>query len=184
MSASRNSRRRIQRFVSDAAAATAVEFATLAPVFFGVIFFTCQISLYFYYSATLSHAANTAARKIMTGAVSATPNLTAALFRTKYLCPLLPPTVDCSSVITNIFTIPATGTFYGLPEPVMDNTRTSFCIGKAGDYVMIQVFYPMPVLGIRSMLPGSTEVNGKPSDYINANVVFTNEPYASSYSGC
>lgn len=172
------------RLIRDADAATAVEFAMLAPIFFGVVLFSLQIGLYFYYSAALSYAANTAARQIMTGAVSATPNLTSTLFRTQYLCPLLPQTVSCASVITNIFTVPANGSFYGLPAPVMDNTQTSFCIGQPGDYVIIQVFYPMPTLGIASMLSGATMVNGTPSDYVNANVVFTNEPYSSSYTGC
>lgn len=173
-----------RRFLRDEAGVTAVEFGLLAPIFFGFVFMIAQVGLYFYNSAALSSATNAAARQIMTGAIANTANMTAATFRSNVLCPLLPGSMSCNNIITNVFTVPANGSFYGIPAPSMDNNLTSFCIGQPGSYVVLQVFYAMPVLGIPSMLPHAAIYNGTPSIYINATSVFANEPFTTGYTGC
>lgn len=184
MSNSRNSPSLFRRLLREDRGVTAVEFAFLAPLYFGILFFTCQIGLYLYYSASLSYATNSAARQVMTGAVSQIPKLTADIFRTQVLCPALPGMMSCDNIVINVVNVPAGGSFYGLQPPVMDNTKTSFCIGQPGSYIILQVFYAMPVLGISSMLSGAVTYNNVQSTFINSNAVFLNEPYTSSYNGC
>ena len=184
MSASSHKPTRWRRFLNDAAGVTAVEFGLLAPFFFLFVFGIAQIGLYFYYSAALTYATNAAARKILTGAIANTANITASGFRTNTLCPLLPGTMSCNNIITNIQTVPPNTTFTFNQSPPMDNTQTSFCIGQPGNYIVLQVYYAMPVLGLSWILQNATVFNGTPSVFINANSVFANEPFTTSYSGC
>ena len=90
MSISRSKAARLTRFAHDASGMSAVEFGLIAPMAFVLLFMLCQVGLYMYYSASLAYATNGAARQIMTGAVAQTANVTADLFRTQFLCPLLP----------------------------------------------------------------------------------------------
>jgi Flp pilus assembly protein TadG len=175
---------RLTRFAHDVAGVTAVEFGLIAPMFFVLLFMLCQVGLYMYYSASLSYATNGAARQIMTGAVAQTANISAGLFRTQFLCPLLPGAMSCNNVVTNVITVPANGSFYGLPAPQMDNTKTKFNVGNPGCYVILQVYYAMPVVGIPPMLSGAINFNGTPSLFINSNTVFVNEPYKAGAATC
>ena len=191
-------RREKRRFWRDASAATAVEFAFLLPIWLWMTFETFQIGLYFYYSASLVRVTDSASRQIMTGSVLA-QGLTAAQFRSQILCPLLPGNMSCSNVVTNIQTISPTtsNAFYSLTdgnpsqEPTglatvpMDNSKTSFCIGKQQSLVAIQVFYAMPVLGIPTLgLSNTATFNGQNVVFISATAAFENEPFTTANPGC
>src|SRR5580700_5056158 len=108
----------IRRFLGERSGIAAIEFATLLPLFAGLMFMIMQIGSYFYFSTTLYYVTDKATRQILTGGV-ANQGLTAAQYRTQILCPLLPGTMSCNNVITNIQVVPAwsgytSGGFYTL----------------------------------------------------------------------
>lgn len=165
-----------------------------------------QVGLYFYFSTTLYYVTQKATRQILTGGV-ANQGLTAAQFRTQILCPLLPGTMSCNNIITNIQVVPpwsglTSGGFYtftnivnnnsnplgytmtGLTTPPMNNNQTNFCIGSPGSLVAAQVYYAMPLIGIPNMLANASVYNGNSVIFISATSVFKNEPFTTGYSGC
>ena len=194
--------RRLNRFRTSADAATMLEFALLAPLFFALLLEILQLGLYFYVSSTVDYATNVAARKILTGAVG-NQNLTATQFRANVLCPLLPASFSgaaCSNtVVVNLVNLPAAGApggFYsllnaqksGLVRPVMDNATTKFCPGFSGgpqslgpaSAEVLQVYYPMPVISLYWAGMMATTLNGSLVYYVGSVAAFQNEPYFSS----
>lgn len=187
-------RKAIVALGTDASGISAIEFAGLLVFFMMIVGEILQLGLYFYTSASLNYATNKAVRQILIGAV-ANQNLTAAQFRTQILCPLLPGAMSCANVITNVQTV-TEGTnpngFYSfvnaaqtsLIVPSMNNNLTSFCIGTGGSYVIVQVFYAMPVLGLSWLLANATTWNGSSVYFVSANSAFRSEPFQTTYSGC
>ena len=182
----------------------ASEFALIMPLFAGLVFVIAQLGLYFYYSASLFYATQTAARQIMTGSV-ANQSLTASQFQTTILCPKLPGAMSCSNVVTNIQVVPEAAqpsgfyslmnfastsanslgyTMTGLQSVPMNNTKTNFCIGSPGAIVAVEVFYAMPVLGLSWLLGAASTYNGRSVIFIDATAAFKNEPFTTNYSGC
>jgi Flp pilus assembly protein TadG len=201
----RRASERLRAILRDRSAVTAIEFAFITPLAVGMILMTAQVGLYFYYSTYLYYATEKALRQVETGAVQ-NQGLTAAQFRTNILCPLLPGSMSCSNVITNVQVIPDTSGgasyWYSLTDyhadpssptgfdmsqlnaPPMDNSQTSFCIGVSGSYVAAQVYYAMPIVGIPQLLAGASTYNGNPVVFIQSTHVFRNEPFSTSYAGC
>ena len=194
----------VRAFVRRQDGTAATEFATLMPLFAALLFVIAQMGLYFYYSASLYYVTQAASRQILTGSV-ANQNLTAAKFQSQILCPLLPGSMSCSNIITNIQVIPEAsqpGGFYtlmnyvkntsaplgytmsGLAAVPMNNSQTSYCIGTPGGVVAVEVYYAMPVLGVSWFLANATTYNGQSVIFINATAAFKNEPYTTSYAGC
>jgi len=156
-----------------------------------------QSALFVYYSGMLNHAAQSTARQIMTGSVQ-NEGLTATQFKTNLLCPLLPATMSCSSVIVNLQTFSEAGYpggFYafvnstqtGIIVPPLNDSQTSFCPGGSGQYVYLQVFYAMPLIGTVWLPAVTTTFQGQTVKLVSAAAAFKNEPYQSSYTppaGC
>jgi Flp pilus assembly protein TadG len=167
----------------------------VVPAFLLLVVETMQIGVYFYTLASLDHATNFAARQVMTGAVSS-GGLTAAQFRTQILCPLLPGSMSCSNIVTNIQNVPeavSPAGFYtyvnanatAIISPTMDNNLTSFCPGNAGSYLYIQVYYAMPVISPIWYAVASVSWNGNTVHFVSAASAFKNEPFqSSSQPGC
>jgi Flp pilus assembly protein TadG len=182
-----------RRFRADRNGSAAVEFSLIALISILLLTEALQAGLYFYTSAALERAVSKASRQIMTGNAQ---GLTATQFRTSYVCPVLATTnLSCTNVVTNIQTLSAAvspGGFYpfvnaaqtALIKPVMDNTKTSFCVGSANSYVYVQAFYAMPVFSLiwRAV---ATTFNGASSFLIQSTAVFRNEPFqATATSSC
>ena len=175
----------------------AVEFAVLAPIYLWLVLMVMQIGLYFYYSATLQRATDAAIRQVLVGNV-ANSSLTQTQFLNQILCPQI-PMLNCSNVVVNFVDAPASFTSLtnavaatkttpavapsGLTAPTMNNSKTSFCIGGNGAVMVAEVFYAMPVLGIPAFA-GSPTYNGQLVIWIQADNVFKNEPFSTTYSGC
>jgi len=182
----------LRRFGAAVEGVSAIEFAMLLPLFAGLLLVILQVGLYFYYTTYLAYATDVAARHIMTGDV-ASQGLTAAQFRTTYLCPSLPGGMSCNNIITNVQVVPAgnngagwtalTGST-GIVRPAMDNAKTTFCIGTGGSLIAVEVFYAMPVLGIPQMLPGATTFNNQQVVFIQATSAIKNEPFVAANAGC
>jgi Flp pilus assembly protein TadG len=97
--------RAVRRLVRERSGLAAVEFAVLLPMFAFLIFMISQVGLYFYFSTTLYYVTDAATRQILTGGV-ANQGFTAAQYRTQILCPLLPRSMSCNNVVTNIQVVP------------------------------------------------------------------------------
>jgi len=184
--------RAFRRFGAAVEGVSAIEFAMLLPLFSGLLFMILQVGLYFYYSTYLAYATDVAARHIMTGDV-ATQGLTAAQFRTNYLCPALPGGMSCNNVITNVQVVPAGNngagwtaltTSSGVIRPAMNNATTTFCIGTGGSLIAVEVFFAMPVLGLPQMLPGASTFNNQSVVFIQATAALKNEPFTATNNGC
>ena len=183
-------RRAVLRLLTQRSASAISEFAMVVPAFLLLVVETMQIGVYFYTSASLDHATNAAARQIMTGAVYSA-GLTAAQFRTQILCPLLPASMSCSSIVTNIQNVPeavSPAGFYtyvnanatAIIAPTMDNKLTSFCPGIRGSYLYVQVYYAMPVISPIWYAAASVNWNGDTVHFVSAASAFKNEPFQSS----
>lgn len=191
----------LKSILRDASASTAVEFALIAPIFAYFLLMIAQVGLYFYYSATLQSAADAAVRQILVGNV-ANPSAGSTLTQTQFINNILchaAPTLQCADFVVNLIQAPAD--FYsltnkaanpnlplgyqltGLNNPPMNNSQTSYCIGGDGAIVVAQIFYPMPVVGIPAFA-GAAQFNGQSVIWIQANDVFKNEPFSTSYQGC
>lgn len=190
-------------FITDRRGATAVEFGLiLAPFFFTLAGIT-ESGLDFYIRNSLDNATQSVARQIMTGSVQGmkvnSVQINATQFRTNVVCPLLPAALSCSNVIVNIQTFAegmSPSGFYnfvnsgqsGLVIPPLDNSKTSFCIGGSGVYVILQVLYPMPLLTAIFGGGSVTTYNGVKTRVLISTAAFKNEPFpATSYvapTGC
>ncbi len=181
-------------FAKNKDAAAAVEFALIALVSLELLVEAMQAGLYFYTSAGVERATSKATRAIITGSVN-NQNLTAAQFRANVLCPAISATnLSCNNVITNVQTVSealSPGGFYtlvnsaqnGLVRPPLDNTKTSYCIGTANDYVFVQILYAMPVFSpIWKVF--STNFNGTPSFIVQSTAAFRNEPFQAGTASC
>lgn len=175
----------------------AVEFAALLPLFVWMSLMIAQIGLYFYDSAALQRGTDAAIRQILVGSV-ANSNLTQAQFISQTLCPQL-SNFTCSNIVVNLEVAPSD--FYSLTNKTantnlplgyslsalnsvpMNNNQTSYCIVGNGSVIIVQVFYAMPVIGIPAFA-SSTVYNGTPVVWIQADDVFKNEPFTTSYTGC
>jgi len=185
-----------RQFLNERKAMAAVEFAIIGAPLLLMIVEIFQSALFVYNSSRLDAATHAAARQIITGSVQKAGQ-TAAQFRTN-LCSQLPVTIPCGSVIVNLQTFPQAsfpGGFYSFVNstqsaiivPPLDNTQTSFCPGGSGEYVYLQVYYAMPLLGA-VWLPGpTTTFGGNTVVLASAAAAFKNEPYTNPYTppaGC
>ncbi len=175
----------------------AVEFAVISIPFLLTIVEVFQSALFVYNSAELDYATQAAARQVLTGSVQNT-GLTAAQFRTNVLCPLLPATMPCANVIVNLqafsgaaypggFDSFVNGTQTAVIMPPLDNTQTSFCPGNSGQYIYLQVFYAMPLIGAVWLPAVTTTFQGQTVKLVSSAAAFKNEPYQSTYTppqGC
>jgi Flp pilus assembly protein TadG len=189
--------RNARGFFHERSAAVAVEFAMIGAPFLLMILEIFQSALFVYCSGMLDHATQAAARQIMTGSVQ-NGSLTAAQFRTNLLCPQLPATMPCGNVIVNLQTFSEAaypGGFYSFVNaaqtaiimPPLDNTQTTFCPGGSGQYVYLQVYYAMPLIGAIWLPAVTTTFHGQTVKLVPAAAAFKNEPYQSSYTppaGC
>jgi Flp pilus assembly protein TadG len=178
-------------FFRERSAVVAVEFAMIGAPFLLMILEIFQSALFVYCSGMLDHAAQAAARKIMTGSLQ-NGSLTAAQFRTNLLCPQLPATMPRGNVIVYIQTFSEAaypGGFYSFVTaqtaiviPPLDNSQTAFCPGGSGQYVYLQVFYAIPLIGAIWLPAVTATFNGKTVKLVSAAAAFKNEPYQSTYT--
>jgi Flp pilus assembly protein TadG len=182
-------------FREDCDGTAAVEFAMIGGLLTFLLMGVMQIGFYIYTAAALEYAVAQATRQVMTGSASA-GSMTADQFRSGVLCPLLPVSMSCARVITNINTVPeaaSPGGFYQyvnsnaswIIPPAMDNTKTNFCTGAGGSVVYAQVYYAMPIYFPVLFKGVSGSWQGNSAYFVGAFAAFRNEPFqASSNGGC
>lgn len=165
----------IRRFAHEAEAATAVEFALVAPAFIALLFAILQTALVFYAQQALQTATLQAARQIMTGQAQAA-NMTQSQFQAA-VCANAAGLFKCSGVYA------AVQTFTSFPNVQMYNpisagkfssSNMPFSPGVSGDVEVVQVFYQWPVWpGPLSFTLANASGN---TNVLVATAAFRNEP--------
>ena len=171
--------RTISRFRLAEHGATAVEFALIAPAFFGMLIAALETAFFLFAQAYLQGAAVEAGRLFMTGQAQ---NYTQSQFKTLICTNYLPVLFNCSSlvvVVQNYASFSAAST----SEPQLynaqgqPNTTWAYNPGSARQIMVVQLAYPWTVINgplgfTLSNLPnGAAEMMG-----ISA---FKVEPYGS-----
>ncbi len=197
----------LARFVSERRGVVAVEFGFVAIPFFFTLIAIFQVGFNYYQLACLDLAAHNGGRAIMTGVVQQN-GLSANQFVTQYICPSLQIPMSCSNVVVNVAVVlaaPTGSTAQGLPVsptpalspsaywtnfvngggnglvlPSTTQSSNTFCPGNPGDFVVVQVLYPVPFFS--SILNPS----GAGSQWEMNSATFINEPYLNpqTYAGC
>jgi Flp pilus assembly protein TadG len=185
-------------FMSDTRGATAVEFALVAIPFLGTIVVSMAVGIVFFFSTTLDFAVQKASRSMMTGAIKS-GQMSATQYRTGVFCPMLLAAFDCNNIIINVKverTAAQAATNTGYTDLVNSNQTAllvtaytnsgsaQFCTGQPGDYVYIQVLYPLPALTTFLSPAGSVAtVNGQPAFLLDSTLAFRNEQFGVN-TGC
>lgn len=184
---------RLQAFLRDESAATAVEFAMVSVPFIGLLFAIFETAFVFFTTQSVEAATAEAARKIMTGQAQANSAVTtAAQFKSTYLCPttgrILPSYVDCNKIIVDVRKASNWSTA-DLSSAFFTSSTNKYCTGNTSEIVVLRVGYPMPVYlsvlamnslalgGTTTVTAGQTNVGGSMKHLIVATSVFRNEPF-------
>lgn len=169
--------------------AAAVEFALVSGALITAILFVLSVGVLLYLSQALDRATDIAARQIMTGAVQK-QSLSQTSFRTSVVCPALPAVFNCDNVIVNVQTVTkaaqpsgyyafVNGTQTALIMPALSNSTAQFSLGNQGDYVYLQIVYPLVFLPnfIINAMGITTTFNGSPAYLSVSTSAFRNEQY-------
>jgi Flp pilus assembly protein TadG len=180
----------------DAHGATAVEFGLLVLPFMLLLLGVFELGYTFFMMSALDSATRASARAVMTGAVS-TAGLSAASFRSGVVCPKLPSNFDCASLFINVSVVPAgtnpTGYYSyvnsnrsALVVPPLDATANKFCPGSGGQYVVLQLLYPVNAFTQLFASSATTLYQGKKVTVLMSTATFKAEPYSggAAYAGC
>ena len=176
-------------FAGDRRGAAAVEFAIVSSALLLTIVFIVMLGLVLYLGQALDRATALASRQIMIGAVQKA-GLGQSAFRTSILCPALPAAVNCADVIVNVQNLakaPVANLYYslinsaqtGVTIPTLSNAGASYDPGTQGNYIYVQVVYPMTFLPsfMTSIVGASTTYNGTPAYLAVSTATFRNEQY-------
>jgi Flp pilus assembly protein TadG len=167
----------LRRFRRNHRGSAAVEFALVAPIFFGLLFAIIELAMVFFASQVLETATQDSAREIMTGQAQ-TANFTQAQFK-NLVCSKLVVMFDCvNGVSIDVQSYSAFGSV-NIADPI-DASRNfvppnNYLPGGPGDIVVVRLFYQWPlfVIGLGfniANLSGSKRL-------LTATAAFQNEPY-------
>jgi Flp pilus assembly protein TadG len=177
---------RLRHFIQDRKGATAVEFALVGSAFIMTMLFIMVVGVIFYIGEVVDYATTAAARDILTGTAQAN-SATLGTF-TQSVCNRLPPGIQCSNLVINLYVVPQAAQpagYYsyikpdisGLTIPTLTPGSGQFTLGTRGQYQYLQVIYPITFLpsGFASILSGGATFNGKPAYLAIATAAFRNE---------
>ncbi len=190
----------LARFVRATTATVAVEFALLIVPLVFTAMAILEAGFDLYLRSSIYNVSQDVARQIFTGALQNTgvngAPMTQAYFIKNVVCPKLPTVLTCSNVIVNVVNFAETASptpYYtyvnatqsALVVPPLDNTKTTFCMGSTGSYVMLQILYPLPLYtNVFSSAPLAT-YNGQSVRVLFASAAFRNEPFPTpTYFSC
>jgi len=178
----------LRRFRGNRGGSAAVEFALIAPIFFGLLFAIIETALVFFSGQVLETITQNSARVVLTGqaqsgsvaacAVSgvAAP-CTQATFKS-YVCSQIPVLFDCNSLyvdVTSFSSFSAVTLPTHLDAACNFGTNMNYSAGNAGDIVVVRLFYQWPlfVTGLGYNI-GCSSTNKR---LLVATAAFKNEPY-------
>ena len=179
----------LRRFRRNHRGSAVVEFALVAPIFFGLLFAIIELALVFFASQVLETATQDSARAILTGqaqsgqvTVCQVGGVSAPCTQQTFkdlVCSKLVVMFDCvNGVSIDVQSYPAFGSV-NIASPI-DASRNfvapnNYLPGSPGDIVVVRIFYQWPLivtgLGFNiANLSGSKRL-------LTATAAFQNEPY-------
>jgi Flp pilus assembly protein TadG len=174
-------RRHARRFVREQDGAAAIEFGLVALPFLALLFAILETALVFFANQTLEVAATDSARLILTGqAQSAGYNQ--ASFKTQVVCNLLKTGVslfDCENgVQVDVQTYTSFSAVNSTPPVTngqLDTSKLAYSPGKAGDIVVVRLYYQWPIYV--TLLGNKLDNLNGGKRLLVATSVFRNEPF-------
>ena len=166
----------LRRFRDNRTAASAVEFAIVAPLFLALLFAIIETALMFFAGQVLETMTQDAARMILTGQAQ-TANYQQTDFKT-YVCNQIPAIFSCANLIVSVqsFSSPSSASYTSLFDANCNTPTLSYSPGGPGDLVLIQVAYKWQlfVTGLGYNIADCP--NGQKK--LIASAAFQNEPYS------
>ena len=167
----------LRRFRCNHRGSAVVEFALVAPIFFGLLFAIIELALVFFASQVLETVTQDSARMIMTGQAQL-----AAYSQTTFktlVCSKITVMFDCvNGVSIDVQSYTAFGSV-NIADPINASKNfvppNNYLPGGPGDIVVVRIFYQWPLivtgLGFNvANLSGSKRL-------LTATAAFQNEPY-------
>lgn len=146
----RSGARSAARFCRAERAATAVEFALIAPVFLATLIAVLQVCIYLFAQMVIQNAAVQAGRYFMTGQAQSN-GWTASTIVSK-VCPTA--LFTCSNMyiaVQNYSSFAAANTsapsMYGSNGQSLTQSSYAYDAGSSGDVMVVQLVYAWPVVG-------------------------------------
>ena len=167
----------LRRFRRNRRGSAAVEFALVAPLFFGLLFAILELAMVFFASQVLETVTQDSARMIMTGQAQ-NASFTQAQFK-NLVCSKIVAMFDCLNGISIDVQSYKTFSTINIADPI-DATKTfvppnNYLPGGPGDIVVVRLFYKWPVFvtgfGFNLSNIGSNQ------RLLTATAAFQNEPY-------
>jgi Flp pilus assembly protein TadG len=164
------------RFRRDRRGSAAVEFAMIAPIFFGIFFAIIEVAMVFFAGQILETGAQDAARLIMTGQAQ-NGGMSQAQFK-QQVCDRISAMFDCSGVYVDVKSYSQFSSAT-IVTPIDANknfvTTMNYQPGNAGDIVVVRVFYQWPLYLTSLGFDLSNLSGGK--RLLAATASFRNEPF-------
>ena len=166
----------LRRFRHNRRGSAAVEFALVAPIFFGLLFAIIELAMVFFASQVLETVTQDSARVIMTGQAQ-NASFTQTQFK-NLVCSKIVAMFDCANGISiDVQSYKAFATI-NIDDPIVAGkfvAPNNYLPGGAGDVVVVRVFYKWPlfVTGF-----GFNIANiGTGQRLLTATAAFQNEPF-------
>ncbi|GKQ51707.1 TadE/TadG family type IV pilus assembly protein [Bradyrhizobium sp. Ce-3] len=170
----------LRRFHRNRRGVTAVEFALVAPLFFGLLFAIIEVAMIFFASQVLETVTQDSSRMIMTGQAQGA-NYTQQQFK-DFVCGRVNALFDCTNgVYVDVRSYPATSFSTVNLTPITDPTQVKWCPGKDGDVVVVRLFYQWPLF-VTKLFASTNLTNGK--RLLIATATFKNEPSGTAGTTC
>lgn len=167
----------LRRFRRNRRGSAAVEFALVAPLFFGVLFAIIELALVFFASQILETVTQDTARLIMTGQAQ-NASFTQAQFKNA-VCSKLVVMFDCANGVSIDVKSYKEFSTVDISNPIDSDKNfvppNNYLPGGPGDIVVVRLFYKWPlfVTGL-----GFNVANiGNNQRLLTATAAFQNEPY-------
>ena len=168
----------LRRFRRNRRGSAAVEFALVAPLFFGLLFAIIEMAMVFFASQVLETVTQDSARMIMTGQAQ-NAAFTQAQFK-NLVCSKITTMFDCVNGISIDVQSYTAFAAVNIADPIDPSTKNfvppnNYLPGGPGDIVVVRLFYKWPLyvtgLGFNIANLGSKE------RLLTATAAFQNEPY-------
>jgi Flp pilus assembly protein TadG len=167
----------LRRFRRNRRGSAAVEFALVAPIFFGLLFAILELAMVFFASQVLETVTQDSARVIMTGQAQ-NASFTQAQFK-NLVCSKVVAMFDCVNGISIDVQSYSAFASINIADPIDASKNfvppNNYLPGGTGDVVVVRLFYQWPVFvtGFGFNLANV----GTNRRLLTATAAFQNEPY-------
>jgi Flp pilus assembly protein TadG len=167
----------LRRFRRNRKGSAAVEFALVAPVFFGLLFAILETALMFFASQVLETITQNSARMILTGQAQQA-SFTQAQFAA-YVCSQVPALFNCNSISIDVESYTSFSAI-AINSPIDNGGNfvppNGWSCGGPGSIVLVRVFYPWQMF-VTGLGYNISNMNGN-QRLLVATAAFQNEPYS------